>query len=102
MLQHSSINIISLERHNSRVPADLIELLRGKKVMLGAIDVATHEIETPEAVANTLRDTLRFVDAEMPIPSTNCGMVRLPRQVALDKLSALNAGASPLRNELTN
>ncbi|MBU3994338.1 MAG: methionine synthase [Actinobacteria bacterium] len=101
LLQRSSIDIISLERHNSRVPVDLIELLRGKKVMLGAIDVAHHTIETPEEVAGTLRDALRFVDADKLIPSTNCGMAPLPRQVALAKLSALSAGASLLRDELT-
>ena len=36
-LQTSSIDIISLECHNSRVPMDLLELIRGKKVMVGAI-----------------------------------------------------------------
>ena len=102
LLQRSSLDIISLERHNSRVPVDLIELLRGKKVMLGAIDVAKHEVETPEEVAGTLRDALSFVDADKLIPSTNCGMAPLPRQVALDKLSALSAGASLLREELTS
>ncbi len=43
----------------------------GKKVMLGAIDVASHTIETPEEVADTLRNALRFVDADKLIPSTN-------------------------------
>uniref|UniRef100_UPI00289FECD7 methionine synthase n=1 Tax=Pantoea eucalypti TaxID=470933 RepID=UPI00289FECD7 len=81
-LQRSAIDIVSLECQNSRVPMDLIELIRGKKVMVGAIDVATHEIETPEAVANTLRKALQFVDAENRYPSTNCGMIPLPRQVA--------------------
>ncbi|HCP30009.1 MAG TPA: methionine synthase [Pseudomonas sp.] len=76
-LQKSNIDIISLECQNSRVPMDLIELIRGKKVMVGAIDVATHEIETPEAVANTLRKALQFVDAENLYPSTNCGMIPL-------------------------
>ncbi len=37
---------------------DLIELIRGKKVMVGAIDVATNQVETPEEVANTLRKAL--------------------------------------------
>ncbi len=100
LLQRSTIDIISLERHNSRVPVDLIELLRGKKVMLGAIDVASHEVETAKAVADTLRDALRFVDADKLIPSTNCGMAPLPRRVALDKLGALSAGANLVRNEL--
>ncbi len=53
---------------------DLLELIRGKKVMVGAIDVASHAIETPEEVAGTLRKALAFVDAEKLYPSTNCGM----------------------------
>ncbi|MDE8557640.1 5-methyltetrahydropteroyltriglutamate--homocysteine methyltransferase [Pantoea agglomerans] len=99
-LQRSAIDIISLECQNSRVPMDLIELIRGKKVMVGAIDVATHEIETPEAVANTLRKALQFVDAENLYPSTNCGMIPLPRQVANGKLHALSAGAEIVRREI--
>jgi 5-methyltetrahydropteroyltriglutamate--homocysteine methyltransferase len=71
LLQSSSIDIISLESQNSHVPMDLIELLRGKKVMLGAIDVASETIETPEEVANTLRRALQFVDADKLIPSSN-------------------------------
>lgn len=102
LLQQSSIDIVSLESHNSNVPIDLIELLRGKKVMLGAIDVATDEIETPEAVADTLRKALQFVDGDKLIPSTNCGMAPLSREVSRQKLSALSAGASILREELVS
>ncbi len=100
LLQRSSIDIVSLESHRSHVPIDLIELIRGKKVMLGAIDVASDEIETPEEVADTLRRALEFVDADLLIPSSNCGMAPLPRGVALDKLSALSAGAQIVREEL--
>lgn len=100
LLQKSSIDIISLESQHSHVPMDLIELIRGKKVMLGAIDVASETIESPEEVADTLRSALRFVDAGKLIPSTNCGMAPLPRTVALGKLSALVAGAEILRDEL--
>jgi len=101
LLQRSSIDTVSLESHNSHVPIDLVELLRGKNVMLGAIDVASHEVETPEEVADTLRRALPFVDADRLIASSNCGMAPLPRQVAFDKLSALSAGAGILREELT-
>lgn len=93
LLQTSTIDIISLECHNSHVPMDLLELIRGKKVMVGAIDVANHTIETPEEVAATLRKALQFVDADKLYPSTNCGMAPLPRQVASGKLNALSAGA---------
>lgn len=100
-LQTSNIDIISLECQNSRVPMDLIELIRGKKVMVGAIDVATNTIETPEEVADTLRKALQFVDADKLYPSTNCGMTPLSRRVARGKLNALSAGAAIVRRELT-
>ncbi len=101
LLQQSSIDTISLECHNSHVPVELIELLRGKKVMLGAIDVASEKIETAEEVADTIRDALRFVDADKLVPSTNCGMAPLPREVAFAKLSALSAGTRIVRDELS-
>lgn len=100
-LQQSKIDIVSLECQNSHVPMDLIELIRGKKVMVGAIDVANHVIETPEQVAATLRNALRFVDADKLYPSTNCGMAPLPRRVATGKLHALSAGAEIVRAELS-
>ncbi|MCC8539675.1 methionine synthase [Xanthomonas codiaei] len=100
-LQTSSIDIISLECHNSHVPIDLIELVRGKKVMVGAIDVASSTIETPQEVADTLRKALRFVDADKLYPSTNCGMAPLAREVARGKLKALSAGANIIRAELS-
>ncbi len=99
-LQQSRIDIISLECHQSRVPLDLIELIRGKKVMVGAIDVASHTIETPEEVANTLRQALQFVGADKLYPSTNCGMAPLPGSVARGKMGALSAGADIVRQEL--
>jgi 5-methyltetrahydropteroyltriglutamate--homocysteine methyltransferase len=102
LLQRSTIDIVSLESHHSHVPMDLIELLRGKKVMLGAIDVASETIETPEDVADTLRRALTFVDADKLLPSTNCGMAPFPRDVAYGKLSALSAGARIIREELAH
>ncbi|EMR4107214.1 5-methyltetrahydropteroyltriglutamate--homocysteine methyltransferase [Stenotrophomonas maltophilia] len=100
-LQTSSLDIISLECHNSHVPIDLIELVRGKKVMVGAIDVASNTVESAEDVANTLRRALQFVDADKLYPSTNCGMAPLARDVARGKLRALSAGARIVREELS-
>jgi 5-methyltetrahydropteroyltriglutamate--homocysteine methyltransferase len=101
LLQQSTIDIVSLECHHSRVPTDLIELIRGKKVMLGAIDVASETIETPEEVADTLRKVLKFVDPDKLLPSSNCGMAPMSRNVAREKMKALTAGADIIREELT-
>lgn len=100
-LRQSKIGMISLECHNSQVPMELLELIRGKKVMVGAIDVATETIETPEQVAATLREALKYVEADKLYPCTNCGMAPLSREVARAKLDALTAGADLLREELT-
>ena len=99
-LQKSNIDIISLECQNSQVPIELLELVRGKKIMVGAIDVATNTIETPEEVANTLREARKYVDADKLYPCTNCGMAPLPRNIANGKLNALSKGAELVRNEL--
>ncbi len=100
LLQASKIDQVSLECHNSKVPIALIELLKGKDVLVGAIDVTTNQIETPEEVAATIRKALAFVAPEKLYPCTNCGMVPLARGVALGKLKALAAGAAIARREL--
>src|SRR5437867_12987857 len=80
-LATSTLDQVSLECANSHVPIDLIGLLDGKDVLVGAIDVATNRIETPEAVATVIRSALRFVPAERLLPCTNCGMVPLARDI---------------------
>ena len=100
LLRSSGIDTVSLESRGSHVPMELVELLRGKRVMLGAIDVADPRIETPEEVADTLRRALAFVDADRLCPSTNCGMAPLARTVAQGKMRALAAGTALLRAEL--
>lgn len=69
--------------------------------MVGAIDVASQFTESPEEVADTLRQALMHADAERIMPCTNCGMAPLPRDVALAKLEALALGASKVRHGLS-
>ncbi|MBV8652388.1 MAG: methionine synthase, partial [Alphaproteobacteria bacterium] len=76
-LAASHIDQVSLECANSHVPAELMSLLKGKDVLVGAIDVATDAIETPEQVADTIRRALQFVPPERLLPCTNCGMAPL-------------------------
>jgi 5-methyltetrahydropteroyltriglutamate--homocysteine methyltransferase len=102
LLRASTIDGVSLECHNSKVPMELIGLLDGKDVLVGAIDVTTHTVETPQAVAATLRQALAYVSPANVYPCTNCGMVPLPRPVAREKLKALAAGAAIVRAELTS
>ena len=96
-LAASRIDQVSLECANSRVPIELMGLLAGKDVLVGAIDVATDHIETPDEVAATIDRALKHVPAERLFPCTNCGMAPLDQGLAYKKLEALAAGAALVR-----
>jgi len=100
LLARSAIGQVSLECANSHVPIELLGLLEGKDVLVGAIDVATDRVETPDEVAATIRRALQHVPAARLYPCTNCGMVPLARDVARAKLEALGAGSALVRKEL--
>ena len=100
LLARSSLGQVSLECANSHVPIELIGLLEGKDVLVGAIDVASERVETPEDVAATLRSAMKHAPAERIFPCTNCGMVPLSRDIARAKLRALAAGAALVRGEI--
>jgi 5-methyltetrahydropteroyltriglutamate--homocysteine methyltransferase len=93
VINASKIDQVSLECANSKVPMSLIGLLGDKEVMVGAIDVASFEAETPEQVAAVIHEAGKYVSAEQILPCTNCGMAPLPRDLALKKLQALGDGA---------
>ncbi len=99
-LNTSRIDQVSLECAASRVPLSLLALLKDKEVMIGAIDVASSEIESPETVAATIGAALEFVAPERLYPCTNCGMAPLARGVAAGKLRALAQGAALARKNL--
>ena len=99
-LAASRIDQVSLECANSRVPIELLGLLPGKDVLVGAIDVASDAAETPEEVAATIERALPYVPAERLYPCTNCGMAPLDRDLAARKLAALAAGAALVRGRV--
>ena len=100
LLAKSKIDQISLECQNSKVPMDLIALLKGKKVLVGAIDVATKIVETPEQVANILRKATKFAEPKNILGCTNCGLVTFSQEVANAKMRSLSLGADILNKEL--
>ena len=99
-LAKSRIGQVSLECHNSRVPLDLIELLEGKDVLIGAIDVASEKVETPQEVAGVAERAAQHVPKARIQLCTNCGMAPMRRDIAYAKLKALSEGAALARARL--
>jgi 5-methyltetrahydropteroyltriglutamate--homocysteine methyltransferase len=100
-LNRSRIHQVSLEAANSHVPLSLLRLLRDKQLMVGVIDVASQEVESPPQVEARILDALEHVEAERLLPCTNCGLAPLPEPVAIGKLQALGAGAALARQRLS-
>jgi len=98
-LAKSRIGQVSLECRNSKVPMSLLKLLDGKDVLIGAIDVASDQVETPEEVAAVIAEATKYVAKEKIVPCTNCGMAPMRRDIATGKLKALGDGAKLAREK---
>jgi 5-methyltetrahydropteroyltriglutamate--homocysteine methyltransferase len=96
-LAKSRIDQVSIECRNSRVPLELLKLLEGKEVQIGAVDVATDAVETPQEVAQVIAEALKYVPADKIIAGTNCGMAPMHSDIARAKLAALGQGAALAR-----
>jgi 5-methyltetrahydropteroyltriglutamate--homocysteine methyltransferase len=100
-LAKSRIDQVSIECINSHVPLSILELLDGKDVLIGVIDVATDKIETPDEVADIIGDVMKHVPKEKIVACTNCGMAPMRRDIAEKKLQALGKGAALARQKFT-
>jgi len=99
-LAKSKLDQVSLECIHSKVPIELLALLKGKDVLVGVIDVASDVVETPEQVKETIFRALKYVPAKHLFPCTNCGMAPMDREIAVKKLEALVAGTELARKQL--
>jgi 5-methyltetrahydropteroyltriglutamate--homocysteine methyltransferase len=97
-LATSRIDQVSVECAGAKVPISVLGLLKGKEVLLGAIDVASERVETPEEIAETIEKASRFIPVEQLYPCTNCGMAPMDRSLAISKLVALSTGAALARS----
>ncbi|UPU00181.1 methionine synthase [Bradyrhizobium barranii subsp. apii] len=96
----SPIQQVAIECRNSKVPLDLLALLKTKIVQAGVIDVASDTVETAEDVVQVIDAVSKFVPKSNIIATTNCGMAPMRREIAEAKLMALGAGAALAREKL--
>jgi 5-methyltetrahydropteroyltriglutamate--homocysteine methyltransferase len=93
-LANTPVNAISIETAQSSLDCSVLAQIPAKTIILGVLDLSTHEIETPEIVAARIRRALPYVGPERIIVAPDCGMKYLTRDVAFGKLCALTAGAA--------
>ena len=92
---------ISIESAQPKLDLGVLNELKGKKIMLGVLNLADLNIETPAQVAERIRQGLKYVAPDKLVPAPDCGMKYLPRDVAFGKLKALAEGAAIVRKEIS-
>jgi 5-methyltetrahydropteroyltriglutamate--homocysteine methyltransferase len=98
-LAQCPVQQISIETAQSSLDCSVLSELRGKTIILGVLDLSTHQIETADIVAGRIRRALPFVSPERLIVAPDCGLKYLPRSVAFEKIKAMVRGADLVRSE---
>ena len=76
------------------------ELAIERELGAGVVDVKSFYVETPEDVAERIRELLKHVPPDRLYISPDCGFFQLPRWLSYQKLETMVAGTRIVRREL--
>jgi 5-methyltetrahydropteroyltriglutamate--homocysteine methyltransferase len=99
-LADTALHDVSVETAQANLDCKVLGKLSGKTIILGVLDLSTHDIETPETVAARIRRALPYVPAEKIVVAPDCGLKYLPRDIAFGKMKAMADGARIVREEM--
>ena len=101
------LDIAAQEIHLEFANREMVELelagqiaATGRTVAAGVVDVKNYFIETPEIVADRIRQVLQYVPADQLVLAPDCGFSETARWAARAKLRALVEGTRIVRDEL--
>ena len=100
-LDASPVRQISIETAQSSLDCSVLAKLPSKTIILGVLDLSTHEVESADVVAGRIRRALPFVSAERLVIAPDCGLKYLPADVAFGKMQAMVEGAKKVRADVT-
>ena len=99
-LERSKANQISIETAQPKLDCSVLAKLPSKTILLGVLDLADMNIESPGTIAERIRRALPYVAPERIVVAPDCGLKYLPRDVAFGKMKAMAEGAAIVRKEL--
>lgn len=100
-LARSDVQQISIETAQSALDCSILATLPEKTIILGVLDLSTDDIESPETVAERIRNALPHKNVRQIVVAPDCGLKYLSRDVAFQKMQAMVAGANIVRSEAT-
>jgi 5-methyltetrahydropteroyltriglutamate--homocysteine methyltransferase len=99
-LDAADVDQVSVESAQPKLDCSVLAALPSKTIILGVLDLADPTAETPETVAQRIRNALPYVSADRLVLAPDCGMKYLPRELAFAKMVAMVEGAAIVRREL--
>jgi 5-methyltetrahydropteroyltriglutamate--homocysteine methyltransferase len=99
-LEGSVVKQVSIEAAQPRLDLAVLRDLPSKVMVVGVLDLADRNIETPEVVAARIGTALKYIPAERLAVAPDCGMKYLARDIAFGKLKAMVEGAQIVRARL--
>ncbi len=99
-LEGSRAAQVSIETAQPKLDLKVLQKLPSKTIILGVIDLADPQVETPDVVAARIRAALPYAPADHIVVAPDCGMKYLPREVAFGKMRAMVEGAEIVRAEV--
>jgi 5-methyltetrahydropteroyltriglutamate--homocysteine methyltransferase len=91
---------LSLEAAQPGLDPGVLREVADKVIVLGVLDLGSPEAETPEVVADRIRQALTVLPPDRLVVAPDCGMKYLSRELAFRKLEAMVAGARIAREEI--
>ena len=98
-IDDSVVSAVSIEDAHCHNDLTLLERYRKTTIILGTIHIARSEVEPAEAIAVRLREALEHIDAKRLMVAPDCGLVMLPRALAIQKLSNMVTAANMVRSK---
>ena len=95
--EQSCCNQVSIETAQSNLDCSVLTSLPSKNILLGVIDLSTHEVESVDTIVSRVEAALKHIKPEQIILAPDCGMKYIPRDSAFGKLSNMVAAAKLLR-----
>ena len=91
---------ISIEAAQPKLDLSVLREFTDKTIILGVLDLGDAAVEVPGKIAETIRETLRYIPSDRLQLAPDCGMKYLPRATAFGKLQAMTSAAAMVRDSL--
>lgn len=99
-LEDTAVQQVSIEAAQPNLDPSSLTALPSKTVIMGVLDLNDPSPESPQVVAQRIRNVLPYVPPQRLIVAPDCGMKFLPREVAYRKLRAMVLGTAIVREEV--